>query len=121
MVFAFLSTLFRELIKDMEDLKGDKAGKLNTFPVRFGIPKSKILSSAVGILMVGLLLVLGFYLRDFIQDSKAFFIIFALLAQLGLAFYWLVQAREQKDFHRLSQLSKLIMLSGIILLLFVKF
>ena len=35
--FAFLVTLNREIIKDMEDVDGDEKAQYKTLPVRFGI------------------------------------------------------------------------------------
>ena len=40
-VFAFISTLFREIIKDIEDVQGDKAGNCRTLPIVIGVDSSK--------------------------------------------------------------------------------
>ncbi|OGU85042.1 MAG: hypothetical protein A2W11_02660, partial [Ignavibacteria bacterium RBG_16_35_7] len=40
-VFAFLINLIREVIKDMEDTKGDKLAGVNTLPIKYGINASK--------------------------------------------------------------------------------
>lgn len=39
-LLAFGFTLIRELIKDMADMEGDRAAKLKTFPVRYGLTPS---------------------------------------------------------------------------------
>jgi len=39
--FAFAINLIRELIKDMEDIKGDYPKGANTFPVKYGFTKTK--------------------------------------------------------------------------------
>ena len=44
MGFAFFVTLIREVIKDMEDIKGDERFGCKTFAVNFGISASKILA-----------------------------------------------------------------------------
>ena len=41
-VFAFLINLIREMIKDMEDIKGDKLAGVNTFPIKYGSKACKI-------------------------------------------------------------------------------
>lgn len=42
--FAFMMTLSREIIKDMEDIKGDKLENTNTFPIKYGLKNSSILT-----------------------------------------------------------------------------
>ncbi len=42
-IFAFLINLIREIVKDMQDVEGDKISGVNTFPIKFGFQKSKIL------------------------------------------------------------------------------
>ena len=42
-LFAFFMTLVREVIKDMEDLKGDNSFGCKTLPIVWGIRKTKIL------------------------------------------------------------------------------
>jgi len=39
--FAFLINFIREIVKDIQDVKGDKNAGLKTFPIRFGYQKSK--------------------------------------------------------------------------------
>ncbi|MDR3223544.1 MAG: UbiA family prenyltransferase [Methanobrevibacter sp.] len=43
--FAFMMTLSREIVKDMEDIKGDKLENVNTFPIKYGLKNSSILAS----------------------------------------------------------------------------
>ncbi|MDP6684802.1 MAG: geranylgeranylglycerol-phosphate geranylgeranyltransferase [Candidatus Marinimicrobia bacterium] len=53
---AFSLTLVRELIKDIEDMEGDKKSGLRTFPIMFGLDKAVqlviLLSVATGIVSV---------------------------------------------------------------------
>ena len=43
--YAFLMTMAREIVKDMEDVEGDSMEGANTFPIKFGMKSSSILSS----------------------------------------------------------------------------
>lgn len=55
-MLAFTITLARELIKDIEDMKGDKEANCRTFPLVYGITKTKILVYlSLGISAVGIL------------------------------------------------------------------
>jgi geranylgeranylglycerol-phosphate geranylgeranyltransferase len=43
--YAFLMTMARELVKDMEDVDGDSAEGASTFPIRFGMKASAIMAA----------------------------------------------------------------------------
>ncbi len=52
-VFAFLVTIIREIVKDIEDIEGDKKYNINTFPIKFGIKQSKLLITFfIGVLII---------------------------------------------------------------------
>jgi geranylgeranylglycerol-phosphate geranylgeranyltransferase len=56
-VFAFLINMIREIVKDMEDIKGDKAVGVITFPGKFGTGVAKILLAII----IGLLILFTVY------------------------------------------------------------
>ena len=43
--YAFLMTMAREIVKDMEDVEGDSAEGASTFPIRYGMRTSSILAA----------------------------------------------------------------------------
>jgi geranylgeranylglycerol-phosphate geranylgeranyltransferase len=43
--YAFLMTMAREIVKDMEDVEGDSIEGATTFPIRFGMKSSSILAA----------------------------------------------------------------------------
>jgi geranylgeranylglycerol-phosphate geranylgeranyltransferase len=43
--YAFLMTMAREIVKDMEDVEGDSMEGANTFPLKFGMKSSSILAA----------------------------------------------------------------------------
>ena len=51
-LFAFLINLMREIVKDMQDIKGDEKASVISFPIKYGFQKSKILSLVVSILLI---------------------------------------------------------------------
>jgi len=57
---AFLQNLIRELVKDIQDIRGDLRLNAVTFPIRFGIKKTKLLITTFWILT---LLVMFLYAR----------------------------------------------------------
>jgi len=48
--YAFLTTMMREIVKDMEDVEGDKEEGANTLPIAYGMKTSSILAAAFMIL-----------------------------------------------------------------------
>ena len=49
---AFGFTLIREIIKDMQDIEGDRSAGANTFPLKYGLDSSKRLVSILTILLI---------------------------------------------------------------------
>jgi 4-hydroxybenzoate polyprenyltransferase len=113
MIFAFLSSLFREMIKDMEDYDGDLRMGCNTFVVRYGIEKAKILSLIVGtILFAFLIIVQIFFFTSGFLYVLGFFII--MDAFLIIILKKLKESGDIVDYTNLSDLSKMFMVIGIL-------
>jgi len=112
-VFAFIVTLLREIIKDMEDYEGDKENGCNTVAVAWGITRSKYI---VALLTVGVMVLLGLIQLQLysVHEMKSFWY---FTAGLQLPFLILVArlltASEKKHFTFSGGLTKVIMLSGI--------
>lgn len=114
--FAFMLTLAREIVKDMEDFEGDSSFGCNTLPVYFDMRVSKAVVCVVLMLTNALLaLALAWYLRathplDVI--TLIYGIVLVLMPIFALMVLLLV-AREKRHYHTVSTLCKLIMLLGI--------
>lgn len=114
-LFAFFMTLVREIIKDMEDLKGDNTFGCKTLPIIWGIRKTKGMVYFLLALFSGLVILLN---AIYTQMPFYYFLVFLFLP-LGLFLFGLVQADTKRDFHTLSQWCKVIMILGIISMAFV--
>lgn len=117
--FAFLATMFREIVKDLEDQEGDRIGNCRTLPIVAGIKTAKIVVFFFGIALLIILLYLCQVLWQMVNYWALGFIILAVFLPLFYSFYLLWKAKEQSDFHRISQLAKGIMLMGLILLFLI--
>ena len=114
MSFAFVITLFREVIKDVEDLEGDRQCGCQTFVVRYGQKAGKILALCGAI---GLLLMLAWWEYLELNSTVRFGLVIlegAVIA--GAAMFW--WAKDNTYIHRASTLIKLVMVGGTLLLLF---
>lgn len=114
-LFAFFMTLIREIIKDMEDLKGDNSFGCKTLPIIWGIRKTKLL---VYFFMSIFILAVVTLNRLYVGLPMNYFLILLFLP-MGLLIARLLRADTIKDFDVLSQLCKVIMLLGILTMVFV--
>jgi 4-hydroxybenzoate polyprenyltransferase len=115
-LFAFITSLAREIIKDMEDYRGDKATGGRTMPIVWGIRTSKIVSFFLITITILLLMVVLYnsmkYKGEIVSISNAY-ILFGLIVPLTLLCGMIVKADTPKKFKHASLLLKLIMLVGI--------
>jgi 4-hydroxybenzoate polyprenyltransferase len=117
-VFAFLTTLTREIIKDIEDFEGDIAYGRNTVPVVTGILAAKIISISLIALTVALLY-LVWYL--FINDKiTLLYMSIAVVLPLLYVIFKVVVSNNRKQLHNASSIMKVVMLTGILYSLVVK-
>ena len=115
-VFAFFSTLFREVVKDLEDAPGDAAAGARTVPIAWGVTNAKRLASMTAIILL-LYLFYFFYTMFGQMPLIGNFALAILIIMIIIAIGLLLLAKDIRAYHRLSQLAKVIMLAGILLLL----
>ena len=108
--FAFFFTLLRELVKDIEDIKGDESFGCRTIPVIWGIPGAKKVIFVI-ILIIALLSITTDYYLSIKPDR--YFILLLLLILVALAGY-VFRADTRQDFGRISQILKIIILLGVL-------
>lgn len=111
-IFAFITTLIREIIKDIEDYEGDIEYGRNTLPVSLGVMNTKYI---IIMLIFAELITLFTSYYIFINDSYSiwYFIIFITLPFLYLIFI-LLNAKEKSEYHKASIITKIIMVSGLL-------
>lgn len=118
-IFAFFMTLIREIIKDIEDLRGDYALKMNTLPILIGVKRTRnivlVISSLVFVFILFIIKeelvhipILLWYTLLFVVTPFVWFL------------YKLFSSKTKKDFHSLSNLIKLIMFFGILSMSLIK-
>lgn len=110
-IFAFILTLIREIIKDIEDIDGDMMFNANTVPIILGIKTTKVIISVlISITIIALIYIITNYLTGIVSV-----LYISLLVILPLIFLIVknFQAKNSKDFHFLSIFVKLIMIVGV--------
>lgn len=111
-LFAFLLTLIRELIKDLEDMEGDAAFGCKTLPLVAGMRTTKItVGSLIGITMLILAYIM---IHQFPTDKISFaYFLLALFFPSGYLLYKISKAEHKEQFGLLSKVTKAIMLAGL--------
>ncbi len=109
-IFAFSISLIREIIKDIEDIRGDKAHGCRTLPIIWGIRKTKKLLYVFITIFMMVVVMLGVYLR-----RPGLLMVFLVPgAMIIYLLYALYRADRKVHFARLSRFCKWIMIIGIL-------
>lgn len=117
-LFAFLTTLTREIIKDIEDFEGDVAYGRNTVPVVIGVLSARVVSICLIILTVAFLYLVWYF---FINDIfTLIYLSVAIVLPLLFVIYKLVISKSRKQLHYASSFMKIVMLTGIFYSVVVK-
>ncbi len=117
LIFAFVSTMFREIIKDMEDIEGDKEKNCKTLPILIGIRASKFIAFLFGSVLLLLTLFWMMFQLDNGTEFQLFYLVVGIVLPILFALIYLIKANEKKEWNQLSRLAKYIMVSGIFYLL----
>jgi 4-hydroxybenzoate polyprenyltransferase len=119
--FAFISSLIREAIKDIEDMQGDAKYGCRTMPIVWGVNATKVYVAVWLSVILALLVVLQVYVARFEWWGAMAYSILFIILPLVLIFLNLFKANTQKDYKRLSNWTKLVMLTGILSMIFFYF
>jgi len=116
---AFLLTVVREIVKDLEDMRGDAQHGCRTLPLVWGVARSKWVAGffvlCLGVLVLGAsgqLLAWGRWLL-------AAWLLALVLLPLGWLAHLLLRADRRRHFRQLSAWCKAIMLAGVLSMMLV--
>ncbi|MES2649982.1 MAG: geranylgeranylglycerol-phosphate geranylgeranyltransferase [Bacteroidota bacterium] len=116
--FAFVLTIIREAIKDMEDLEGDRKEGCRTMPIVWGINASKVFTAVWMVVIIVTITITQVYVIQFGWWWSATYIIIFVVVPLLHTFRKLYHAKQSAHFSYLSRLVKLVMLTGILSMVF---
>jgi 4-hydroxybenzoate polyprenyltransferase len=112
--FAFIISLIREVVKDIEDMPGDAKYGCHTMPIVWGVHVAKVFISTWFVVLIASLGIIQFYVLQFRWWWSALYCFVMIILPLLYTFRKLFVARTTQDFHKLSSLIKLVMLTGIL-------
>ena len=112
-LFAFMSALIREIVKDAEDMEGDAAAGCTTMPIVIGIKATKWIVFSLVLLFNALLI----YIQTQFSWMGIYLLLYFLLfiqAPLIWVIYLLIRSSSPKGFHRISFSLKALMVTGML-------
>ncbi len=119
-LFAFILNLIREMVKDVQDVDGDKNGGITTLPIVIGRKRTIYIVFALAVL---LLFGIVYYMYSYLYYKQIAIIYFLFLIVAPLIYFcvrsW--SATTKKDYRFLSQFLKIIMILGMGSLLIYQF
>jgi 4-hydroxybenzoate polyprenyltransferase len=119
--FAFIISLIREMVKDMEDVEGDRKYGASTMPIVWGINASKVFVSVWLIVLITTLSIIQVYVLQFGWFLSAVYSAVFIIVPLIWILRKLFTAYTSKNFHQLSTVIKWVMFTGILSMLFFVF
>lgn len=115
-LFAFFLNFIREIVKDIEDIEGDRKSGMHTLPIVIGEKRTSIV---LFILTITLAAIVYLHISNkFFEEIKI--IIYFLIFIIGPLLYssiLILMAKSKDNLHQISNILKLIMLFGMLSLL----
>jgi 4-hydroxybenzoate polyprenyltransferase len=118
-IFAFLTTLIREIIKDMEDVTGDKKNGCQTIPIFKGIPAARKIVSGLIVFTIILLFYCGYLCWTHNLKLLSSFLLIAINIPLFILLIRFYKSDTKSEYHAASTLMKWIMVAGILGILLI--
>jgi len=117
--FAFLTNLYREIVKDLQDETGDKLANIHTAAVYFGKKNTKIMALFTA-LITSMVITFSFS-QSIFSNIPYLFILQILLIQtpLSMSIIKIIKAKDDKAFRNVGLWIKLIMINGLILITYI--
>jgi len=119
--FAFIISIIREAIKDVEDMEGDRRYGCKTLPIVAGVVATKVYTSVWIVVLIAALVVLQLYILQYKWWLAIVYSTLFVILPLSHFFFRHYRAKTKADFATLSNYTKWIMLTGIFSMVFFIF
>lgn len=121
-VFAFIINFIREIVKDLEDVNGDYNQGMNTLPIVLGVARTAKVVLGLSFIPLGLII---YYINEHLFSNNLYYASgYGFVFILAPLIYFTVKmfgAKNQKDFHHLSKVLKLVIFFGILSIAVINF
>jgi 4-hydroxybenzoate polyprenyltransferase len=111
--FAFILNLVREVVKDLEDMHGDRKEGCKTMPIMWGVNATKVFVGVWLVVLIAALLISQIYVILFGWWLSATYILLTVVLPLISLMFQLQKAAHTTQYGAISKKIKWIMLAGI--------
>ena len=116
-IFAFLLTWVREIVKDIEDIEGDREMECRTLPIVWGDKVAKIIATILLVVIATLIVYILFAVLPFSHEWKSLptrYVVFGLIVPILCSIILLWAANNRTEYHRVQTISKFAMFMGML-------
>lgn len=115
--FAFLLTWVREIVKDIEDIEGDREMECRTLPIVWGDKVAKIIATFLLVVIATLIVYILFAVLPFSHEWKSLptrYVVFGLIVPILCSIILLWAANNRTEYHRVQTIIKFAMFMGML-------
>ena len=115
-IFAFLMTLVREMVKDIEDQEGDCEMECRTIPIVWGVKTTKIIVTILLLAIAALIVYIAWAVLPFPHSWQSFstrYVVFGLLVPIACVITLLWASTNQVEIRRTQLVLKFMMFMGV--------
>lgn len=118
-VFALFINLLREIVKDIEDIEGDRLLKSKSLPIVMGIERTKFIAHLTN----AMLIMLCFLFTQLYPHTYRTYIFnfLMILSPCVIVMIRLAKAKEKSEYKNISRLLKIIMAFGLVYLIILSY
>lgn len=116
-IFAFLLTWVREIVKDIEDIEGDREMECRTLPIVWGDKVAKIIATILLVVIATLIVYMLFAVLPFSHEWKSLptrYVVFGLIVPILCSIVLLWAANSRTEYHRVQTIIKFAMFMGML-------
>ncbi len=116
-LFAFLLTWAREMVKDIEDIDGDREMECRTLPIIWGDKAARIFVTILLIVIAALIVYMLFAILPFPHEWQSLpmrYVVFGLIVPIFCSIVLLWAANNRTEFHRVQAIIKFTMFMGVL-------
>ena len=118
--FAFIISLIREVVKDIEDMSGDAKYQCKTMPIVWGVPATKVFVGVWLTVLIGSLIILQLYVLQIGWWGSALYSLVLVISPLVWILKRFYHAHTTAEYHTISTFIKVVMFTGICSILLMK-
>lgn len=115
--FAFLLTWVREIVKDIEDIEGDREMECRTLSIVWGDKVAKIIATILLVVIATLIVYILFAVLPFSHEWKSLptrYVVFGLIVPILCSIVLLWAANNRIEYHRVQTIIKFAMFMGML-------